>query len=146
MREYQYYDIKPKILVEALLDDGHKDGPLNYRFWCFSGCPEVIRVNNHRRSMNVFYDLSWQKLPLRFPADRPDVDIAKPENLETMVAIASKLSSGLDFVRLDLYNVFGCVYFGEFTFTPLGGNVKFVPDHWDLDLGRKWILKIAVPD
>ena len=24
VREYQYYDIKPKILVEALLDDGHQ--------------------------------------------------------------------------------------------------------------------------
>ena len=37
VREYQYYDIKPKILVETLLDDGHQDGPLDYRFWCFSG-------------------------------------------------------------------------------------------------------------
>jgi hypothetical protein len=145
VREYQYYDINPKILVETLLDDGHQDGPLDYRFWCFSGRPEVIRVNNHKRSVNAFYDLSWQKLPLRFQADKSDADIAKPENFEAMVAIASKLSSGLDFVRLDLYSVFGRVYFGEFTFTPLAGNLKFVPDHWDLDLGRKWILN-RVPD
>ena len=144
LREYQYYPIKPKILVEAFLDGGHGDWPLNYRFWCFDGCPEVIRVNDHHRTMNAFYDLNWQKLSLRFRSDRPDAEFAKPENLQTMVAIASTLSSGLDFVRLDLYNVLGRTYFGEFTFTPLGGNLHFEPDHWDLDLGRKWVLNTSL--
>jgi TupA-like ATPgrasp len=139
-REYHYYDIKPRILIESHLDDGQKDGPLDYRFWCFNGRPEVIHVNNHRRGINPFYDLGWQKLSLRYALDRPDVDIPKPENFESMLAIASKLSFGLDFVRLDLYNVHGRIYFGEFTFFPVAGRLRFVPDHWDLKLGRKWIL------
>ena len=139
-REYHYYDIKPRILIESLLDDGQKDGPLDYRFWCFNGCPEVIHVNNHRHGINPFYDLNWQKLLLTYAPDRPDTNIPKPENFKSMLAIASKLSSGLDFVRLDLYNVHGRIYFGEFTFFPLGGCLRFVPDHWDLELGRKWVL------
>ena len=97
-----YYHIKLKILIEAYLDDGRDDGPLGYRFWCFDGGPEVVRVNNRHGAMNAFYDSTWQKLPLRFRRDRPDAEFQKPENLQAMVAIASTLSSGLDFVRLDL--------------------------------------------
>ena len=137
--EYHYNDIEPRILIEPLLDDGHTDGPLDYRFWCFAGRPEVIHLNNHSRSINPFYDLSWRKLALCYARERPDVDIPKPDNFNSMLEIVGKLSSGLEFVRLDMYNVHGQIYFGEFTFFPRGGDLRFVPDEWDLTLGNKWV-------
>ena len=66
--------------------------------------------------------------------------IARPANFERMLAIASQLSTGFDFVRVDLYNVDGRIYFGELTFTPMAGYLKLRPESWDLKLGEKWTV------
>jgi len=137
-REYQYYKINPQIIVERIIDDGRSDGPLDYRFWCFHGRPELIQVDNRHHSINPFYDCDWNKLQLRYREDTCDCDIPRPKNLEKMIDIASILSADFDFVRVDLYNVDGHVYFGEMTFTPVAGRMKFEPRSWDEILGRKW--------
>ena len=38
-----------------------------------------------------------------------------------MLKIAEKLSQGIKFLRVDLYNVNGNIYFSEFTFYPSSG-------------------------
>ena len=139
-REYQYYDIRPQILIEELLDDGQPDGPLDYRFWCFDGKPELIQIDDRTHGINPFYDTSWNKLPLHYREGFKDFDIGPPKGLRDMLEVAAKLSSGFDFVRIDLYNVFGRIYFGEFTFTPVGGRLRLRPESWDKVLGRKWIM------
>ena len=68
--------------------------------------------------------------------------IPKPVNFEEMLGIAAKLSAGFGFVRVDLYNVNGRVYFGELTFTPAAGNFKYSPESWDLKHGGKWKLEL----
>jgi hypothetical protein len=143
-REYQYYHIKPQILIERYLDDEEPDGPLDYRLWCFGGQPEVIQVDNHEHSINPFYDVSWKKLPLHYRDKFIECDVQKPANLAEMIMIASGLSSTFDFVRVDLYNVRGKIYFGELTFTPVAGLFKLKPESWDAILGEKWPrLKLA---
>ncbi len=59
-------------------------------------------------------------------------------NFEQMISIASRLSDGFDFVRIDLYNVDGKIYFGEFTFRHTAGSSKLRPESLDLKLGQKW--------
>jgi hypothetical protein len=59
-----------------------------------------------------------------------------------MMHVASQLSQGFDFVRVDLYNVDGKVYFGELTFTP-AGSLKLRPQIWDSKLGEKWKIASA---
>lgn len=139
-REYHYYEIPRRVLVEEFIDDGATDGPLDYRFWCIHGSPEVIQVDNHSHTINPFYDMNWQKLSLSYRDEFDDCDIEKPENFDEMIDVATQLSSDFDFVRVDLYNVAGRVYFGELTFTPKAGNFKFKPEHWDALLGAKWKL------
>ena len=53
-----------------------------------------------------------------------------------MVEIAKKLSSGFPHVRIDLYNINGQIYFGEFTFHHDGGFVPFYPKDWDIKMGN----------
>ena len=43
-----------------------------------------------------------------------------------MVKIAEDLSKEFEFVRVDLYNANGKIYFGELTFSPAAGFIKFV--------------------
>jgi len=137
-REYHYYDIPPRILIEPFLDDGAQDGPLDYRFWCFHGRPEVIQVDDHRHGINPFFDTHWDKLDLCYRQSFRDCNIEKPANLGEMLWVASSLSSDLDFVRVDLYDVRGKVYFGELTFAPAAGRLRFKPESWDRALGQKW--------
>ncbi len=59
----------------------------------------------------------------------------RPENLEDMLLIAKKLSKGINFLRVDLYNIDSKIYFGELTFFPASGFGKFRPKEWALKLG-----------
>jgi TupA-like ATPgrasp len=135
-REYQYYEIKPRILIEDFLVDSGR-WPLDYRFWCFRGKPEVIQVDNHAHDINPFYDLTWNRIPLWYRNEESD-DVLRPENLPEMIDIASRLSSGFGFVRVDLYCIKGRSYFGEMTFAPAAGTARLRPEEWELRLGDKW--------
>ena len=137
-REYQYYHIKPRVMIEEYLRNQDSSGPLDYRFWCFKGIPEVIHVDNYAHDINPFFDTQWNQLDLHYREGASRPAIAKPINFEQMISIASRLSAGFDFVRIDLYNLDGKIYFGEFTFTPTAGHSKLRPESWDLKLGEKW--------
>ena len=71
--------------------------------------------------------------------DKTDATIHKPKNLSKMLQIASKLSAKFKQVRVDLYNIKGKIYFGELTFTPGNGAIKFEPPTWDLVFGKLWV-------
>jgi hypothetical protein len=140
-REYHYYDIPRQILIEQFLDDEVENGPLDYRFWCFHGKPEIIQIDNYLHDINPFYDANWNKLDLCYRENLKCCEIQKPETLQEMLDIASKLSADFDFVRVDLYSVKSKVYFGELTFTPVAGQFTFKPEFWNVLLGQKWDLE-----
>ncbi|UVT19553.1 MAG: hypothetical protein H8K03_17445 [Nitrospira sp.] len=142
-REAQYYDIKPKIMIEEYLRNQDGSGPLDYRFWCFNGVPEVIQVDNHAHDINPFFDVHWNLLDLYYREGVARPLIPKPIDFERMLAVASQLSDGFDFVRVDLYNIDGRICFGEFTLTPTSGSLTLRPHSWDMKLGEKWALKSA---
>jgi hypothetical protein len=141
--ESQYYHIKPKVVIEELLGNADGSEPLDYRFWCFNGIPEVIQVDNHTHDINPFYDRQWNLLDLHYRPGTPRPAVSRPKNFDQMVSVASQLSAGFDFVRVDLYNVDGKIYFGELTFTP-AGSLKLRPQIWDSKLGEKWKLSSDV--
>ena len=135
MREGHYYDIKPQILIEGLIDDE----PLDYRFWCFGGAVELIQIQNHTYTIGSFYDRDWNKLAIVLrDTGGVETDIDRPSNLDEMIEVASSLSRGIDFVRVDLYSVQGRTYAGELTFMPSGGMFRFKPEYWEEHLGEKW--------
>lgn len=137
-REYQYHEIRRRIIIEEFIDDGAPLGPLDYRFWCFDGKPHLIQVDNNAHSINPFYDPKWKKLDLSYRENVSEANIDRPANLSRMLELASQLSDGFDFVRVDLYSAKGSIFFGEMTFTPVAGCFKFKPEAWDLELGKIW--------
>ena len=54
-----------------------------------------------------------------------------------MIKIAETLSKPFPVVRVDLYVIQGKVYFGELTFTSLGGTMNFYTDQELLRMGQK---------
>lgn len=52
-----------------------------------------------------------------------------------MLQISKKLSEDFFFVRVDLYEVSGEIYFSELTFTPNNGLSKFIPNEFNKIFG-----------
>ena len=54
-----------------------------------------------------------------------------------MKELAEKLSAGIPHVRIDFYEVGDKIFFGEMTFTSLGGTMNFYTDEELLRMGQK---------
>jgi hypothetical protein len=137
-REWAYTDVPHRVLAEKYMVDESGEELKDYKFFCFNGEPRFIEVDfdryvDHHRNI---YDLNWNLLDceIRYKSDRNRV-IPCPQNLDEMLAIARTLSEGFPHVRIDLYNISGCAYFGEFTFYHGGGWEKFKPLKWDYVFG-----------
>lgn len=120
--EWSYKDIQPRILAEELIDDT----PDDYKFNCYDGHAESVMVCNGRGAGDTkfyFFDRGWnlKRYNLRGIQAAPDFTLPKPEGIDLMFGLAEKLSAGFPFVRVDLYNVRGRIYFGEMTFYPCSG-------------------------
>ena len=93
----------------------------------------------HERLKEDFFDENWNHLNVRRPRHGNSVKlIDKPEKFQLMKALAEKLAEGFPFVRIDIYEADGRVYFGEITFYPAGGFEGFEPKEWDKVFG-KWL-------
>jgi hypothetical protein len=136
-REYPYKNAIPRIIAETFIETDTPDlGMLDYKFFCFDGVPKFVLVVSGRGSKvsNNFFDLDFKPFEVKGDFEPSDHKIAKPENFDVMIEIAKNLSPGLIHVRIDLYNIAGKIYFGEFTFHHNGGLTKF----GDADEDIKW--------
>jgi len=140
-REYQYFRITPRTFAEEYLECADGSEAVVYRFWCFDGVPRLLNVGNFARSMTPFFDTEWNKLELATKPNAVQPLLDKPRRFDRMLRAAERLSDGIDFVRVDLYNVDGRIVFGELTFTPSAGVFNFRPIDWDRKLGEMWTLK-----
>lgn len=145
-REWAYKGArKSRVIVEKLLEsDENRDGAIDdYKFLCYDGKFKYLWVDKDRYSGHKrgFWDenLSFLK-DVRSDCPTFDVPCALPENIREMIAVAEKLAAGFPFVRVDLYNVKGRIVFGELTFYPWSGYVKYSPDSFDFELGQPFSL------
>ncbi len=130
--EPQYKDMKPCILAEELLpvEDGRKS-PVDYKIWCFNGKAHFIWTCSDRDSSGtevMMYNRDWNPMPEVCIFDsryRKGIILPKPDKLNMMLDIAERLARPFPCVRVDLYNIKGKIFFGEMTFTSLGGMMNF---------------------
>lgn len=141
-REWAYEGARnSQIIVEKLLvDPDNEDGSIDdYKFLCYDGVFRFLWVDkgryvNHRRGfwdrdLNFLYNVS---------SDHPTFDEPPtlPQNISEMITVAEQLSTGFPFARVDLYNIKGDIIFGEITFYPWSGYVKYSPDSFDYTLAQ----------
>jgi hypothetical protein len=141
-REYPYRGIEPYIIAEQLMIDENapEKSIEDYKFFCFNGEPKMMFVATDRATdcKFDFYDMDFNHLDVYNIHPNTDKVIQKPEKFEEMKEIAAKLSKGMRQVRIDLYELNGKIYFGEYTFFHGGGFQLFHPAEWERKLGD-WI-------
>ena len=139
-KEWAYKKIKPRIMFEELLEvDGKVAG--DFKFHCFHGEPRFLLVTKDRFTnlkINI-YDMNLSLLPVRlkdhenFPGE-----LIAPPNFDEMKHIARQLSAGMDYLRVDLYNLPGRIVFGELTNYTGNARTQYEPPAWDYKFGSYW--------
>lgn len=138
--ELHYAKIKPQIIIEKYI--GGLELPLEYKIHVFNGKAKNLYVVSGRgkdiRYNNYYIDWApfdgsqfngWKKT---------DYPLNKPENFDEMIKLAETLAKPFPFVRVDLYNIDGKIYFGEMTFTPAKGTLILDDDSADFKMGE-WL-------
>lgn len=139
-REWAYTEMKKsQIIIEELLvnEENPAAGIEDFKILCFYGEPKYIIVDkdryiDHKRN---FYTPEWERIDVTTDHKQFEDEYPRLKNFDRMMEVASKLSSDFPFVRVDLYNLDGKIYFGELTFYPWTGYIKFTPDSFDEHLG-----------
>lgn len=140
--EPHYHKMKPCIIAESLLpSEGDGKSPVDYKIHCANGKAMYTLVCRNRDSSGVelmVYDNNWTPRPDLCICDsrhRRGAPIQKPIDFDIMVNIAEALAKPFPFVRIDLYNINGKIFFGEMTFTPLGGMANYFTKEFLNEMG-----------
>lgn len=117
-------------------------GLTDYKFYCFNGKPKWLYVSegleDHRTAKISFLSMDWEWAPFGRSDFQPFDEIpSKPSKFDEMKAMATTLAKGYQFLRVDLYEIDGRVFFSELTFSPCGGYMPFAPKEWDFKLGQE---------
>lgn len=142
LNEQWYVDIRPMVLIEQKLLGDTSD----YKFHMFKRKDntfnivlqiDIDRDGNHTRTL---YDENFIWLP--FSLEKPCIhnNFEKPKNFDLMINLAKKLAEPFNYVRVDLYNIDGKIYFGELTFSHGSGNEVFSTKGHDMWMGKLWEL------
>lgn len=142
-----YSKIKPRVLIEQRLypEDG-SDDIRDYKFHVFKqkdGDYKIVvhidfdRTRNHSRS---FFDENFNWIMLSSYVPTIYSKIEKPKNFDKMIEISKKLAEPFSYVRVDLYNIDGEIFFGELTFAPGSGYSRFNSKEHDMWMGNHWVL------
>jgi hypothetical protein len=139
--ERHYSPIPRKLIVEKYLGVDHSL-PIEYKIHVFHGQAKYLYVVTGRNSdIRYTHFLSnWTPYPgAQFNGwQSADYPIVEPPNFKKMLALAEKLAEPYPFVRVDLYNIKGKIYFSELTFTPAKGTLRLLDPKIDEEIGR-WL-------
>ena len=148
LREWPYKNVPKRIIAEKFMAPEKSPAPkdlLDFKFFCFNGEPKFLYVSDTPSHSLTFLNTDWTITDFGRDDYHPLNKIPeKPENLEEMLTIASKLSAGIPHVRVDLYNIDKHIFFGELTLFTGSGFIPFNPKEFDGKLGDLLTLPNAI--
>lgn len=135
--EWAYRDVPRCVLAEQYLKEDNSDVLMDYKFFCFDGEPKIMYMSRDHASevTTDFFDMEFNRLPIRMQAPPSIVCPTKPEQFEKLKELSACLSQGIPQVRVDFYVVKGRIFFGEMTFYHCGGMVDVQPYEWNVKMG-----------
>jgi hypothetical protein len=139
--EWAYSKARPILLAEEVIGTPGWP-PRDYKFFVFDGDVAAVQVHNGRYSQHKIriYLPDWTPLNVRYSKYALAQLEPPPAGLHRMLAVAAELGAKFDFMRIDLYDIEGSVFFGEFTTYPGSGLDQYIPASFDEDMGARWKL------
>lgn len=150
-REWPYKNVPRRIIAEKFMSSDKKTDTSDlrdYKFFCFSGKVHFFKIDFGRFIEHHANYYSPDGCLLDFGesefAPIPNANFKLPENLNEMILLAEKLAGDEPFIRVDLYNVDGKIYFGELTFFPNSGFGKWTTYDADFNIGKLITLPVKI--
>lgn len=136
-REKNYFKIKPRIMCDRFLISKENEGLPEMKVFCFGGKAKFIShtICIGGKTYSNLFDSKWNYLNIRRGYHHYR-DKSIPKNHCKIIEVAERLAAPFDFVRVDLYNVDGKIYFSELTFHSGGGFVHFTPESYDYEFAK----------
>lgn len=137
--EWAYSQAVPALVVEERIGDTEAH-LTDYKFYVFDGVVRLVQTDTDRFGEHGcrLYSPTWEYVGAtrRFPTG---AEVPRPALLAEMVEAAAAVGAGFDFMRVDLYEHDGEIWFGELTPYPGSGLVE-LDDAVDRRLGSWWRL------
>lgn len=122
--EWQYENIKPKILIEKYLTQPIIDWQwYMYKNNCY-GISLSRKITPSIIEQLAFVDENGKKLDY-YLGPTPNMYNYKSDTFKKMKPYIIELAKDFDFVRIDLYRFNNKIYFGELTFSPCSGKILY---------------------
>ncbi len=149
-REIQYKNIERRILVEKLLINKEGNIPNDYKLNYINGNLEFAYISVDREGGNYrnIYDANWNPLDFTWAKKwkmsklKRGPEMQPPPSWQKMKEIGQEIAKLFPYVRVDFYDVDGCLYFGEITLCHGGGFDCIRPFEWDQKFGA--LLKLPL--
>jgi TupA-like ATPgrasp len=137
--EWAYKNIQPTILIEEFIGIG-VDAPVDYKFYVFNQKVEVcsIHYDRYTEHKTLSVDRNFKPHKFHYHLKMPTFAASPPVNYSKLVLLAEALAADFDFIRVDLYEIAGKIYFGELTPYPGGVSAQFLPKEMDVKFGELW--------
>lgn len=143
LREWPYKNVPKRIIAEKFMAPEKSPAPkdlLDFKFFCFNGKVKFFKVDFGRfvEHHANYYSPEGELLEFGEQGLEPDPNypIELPNNLKEMISLAEKLSANEPFLRVDLFNVNGRIFFGELTFYPASGMLPWTTEEADMKIGK----------
>ncbi len=125
-QEWGYQDIPRVIIIEEMLESIDNKELKDYKMYTFCGVVKAIDVCSPsiRKNDEMFLvDTNWKQFELTIDeSNKPNYEIAKPKNFDTMLEYAHMIGKDFDFLRTDFFETKDGVYLSEITLYPSTGD------------------------
>lgn len=122
-REQNYKYLEPKVIVEPIVFDGVM---FEMKIHCYRGRARIFSVHPMENDTLERYDRDWNRLPVKQNKPFPKVPTPRPESLDQILAVADRLSSEFEYMRVDMYACGKDWIVGELTNCHQNINRRFV--------------------
>lgn len=135
--EPHYLGLRRRVVFEQLIGDG--SDLVDYKIHCLNGEPAfILTCSNRENSLELgLHDTEWRPMSGLVRCRKVDPPLPTPTGLAKMLEMSRVLSEGIDFVRIDLYEVDKAVRFGEMTFSPAMGVFPYFSDEFQRAYGGR---------
>lgn len=135
--EWAYFDLKPSVIAEPLLDGGQLS---DLKLYYYDGALRfVMHEDNSSKPPKLgFYSHQWDRLDVKFRKFLAGDQVPKPAHFEKIVETATPLAQGFDAIRVDFLVTDNRFYLGEITVYDGSGLGVFATYEGDKDFAQYW--------
>jgi len=139
--QWSYIGLKRQIVIEEMLMFTNGESAYDMKLHCFDGKCRMLESHTGHFETRRRHHLGVDFLPIPGIAAGPEPLPARPDYFKELLAVAERLASAFDYIRVDFLTTDHDFHLNELTVYPSSGMRRYEPDGADMILGSFWSLE-----